>query len=388
MKSVILTLVSLLLSVPSVVRAQSATPTMLDSMATVMFLKGDYDKSLALRQQQLGLLKPQVGEADSTYIMSLLQLGKCYFRLQQLTKAIAVARQVVNLYGTHVSTTDSNYAFALDNLALYQGSAEQNAEGLANAEKALAVYQHISTTDHDMAIIQMHVAELSGSTGNYEKAITHEQAALEILKHLYGEHSKEYTDEAEYLVKYYDKNGDQTSSLQLAVQLEKLKKETENGEVDLPQPMKFNSATDAHEHNADALRCINYLLSHPLSASKISEAVNYILNWTFATDDCEVVIGDNEKNLEGSSTSLAYFMAYIAACGKYALTTGKRTFTLATYKNAMVDVLNYYQGNKAMTGEVPYLEQYIKAFKKGPDKLEALLEKNFPTGTPFRAAKE
>lgn len=44
----------------------------------------------------------------------------------------------------------------------------------------------------------------------------------------------------------------------------------------------------------------------------------------------------------------------------------------------MVDVLNYYQANKQYTGEVKYLEQYIKAYKKGREKLEALLEKNFP----------
>ena len=102
------------------------------------------------------------------------------------------------------------------------------------------------------------------------------------------------------------------------------------------------------------------------------------MNWSEATEDSHVVIGETEAKLMSHEKSMVYFVAYIAGCSKYALSTGEADFSLNTFKEAMVDVLNYYQANKQYTGEVKYLEQYIKAYKKGREKLEALLEKNFP----------
>ncbi|SFG23070.1 lipopolysaccharide assembly protein LapB [Prevotella sp. KH2C16] len=378
MRKAFLTIVALLIMMPSAVQAQSAKAAKLDSIANKLFDEENYGKSLEIRQKHLAALKEEVGEGDSTYIASLIQLGKCYYRTKQLDQALKTAQQVVDLYGKHINTTDKTYAFALDNLALYQSAAEKYPEGLANAQKALAVYQNFHENDRDMAVIQLHVAELAHFSGDNNKAIHHELLALNILKNLYGEHSNQYIEEAEYLCKYYEENGDKAKAKELAERLETLKKETEDGELDLPQPVEFTSAAVAHAHNRDAARCIEYLLNHYITDPKINDAASYIMNWSQATGDSHVVIGENEAKLMNNEKSMAYFVAYIAGCSKYALATGKADFSLDTFKDAMVDVLNYYQANKQYTGEVKYLEQYIKAHDKSREKLDALLEKNFP----------
>lgn len=378
MRKAFLTIITLMTLVPVVAQAQSAKTAKLDSIANKLFDEGNYEKSMEIRQKHLAALKEEVGESDSTYIVKLIQLGKCYYRTKQLDQALITAQQVVDLYGKHISTTDKNYAFALDNLALYQSTAEKYTEGLANAQKALGVYQNFHENDHDMAVIQLHVAELANFCGDTNKAIQHELLALNILKNLYGEHSDKYTDEAEYLCKYYEKKGDKAKAKELSERIETLKKETEAGERDLPQAVEFTSAAVARDHNRDAARCIEYFFKHYITDPKINDAATYIMNWSEATEDSHVVIGENESKLMGNEKSMAYFIAYIAGCSKYALATGEADFSLNTFKDAMVDVLNYYQANKQYTGEVKYLEQYIKAYKKGLEKLEALLEKNFP----------
>jgi hypothetical protein len=68
----------------------------------------------------------------------------------------------------------------------------------------------------------------------------------------------------------------------------------------------------------------------------------------------------------------------MASCSLYALKTGKSEFSLDTFENAMVDVLNFYVANKQYTGEVKYLEKYLEAYKKDRKNLDALLKKNFP----------
>ena len=46
--------------------------------------------------------------------------------------------------------------------------------------------------------------------------------------------------------------------------------------------------------------------------------------------------------------------------------------------HAMVAVLNHYLNNKDLTGEVSYLEKYVKLYKKDEEKMYDLLKKNFP----------
>jgi tetratricopeptide (TPR) repeat protein len=378
MKKLTFILLFALSIMPAFAQSQSANIEKLDSLANKLFQEENFSKSLEIRQMHLDALKAKVGEKDSTYIFSLLQLGKCYYRTEQLDKAIETAQKVVDLYGQNVSTNNKKYAYMLDNLALYQGSKSLYAPALQNAEKALALYETFHENDNDMAAIQIHVAEIANGSGDHAKAILHELLALNIIRDYYGEHSKEYTDEAAYLQTYYEDNGDKAKAEELSKRIETLKKETEDGEVDLPNAVEFTSATVAHDHNRDVMRCIDYYLNHYLTADKINEASNYILKWSDVSNDSHVVIGKNEAKMMNDEKALPYYVAFIAGCSKYALENGKADFTLDTFENAMIDAINYYTSNKQFTGEVKYLEEYVKAYSKGRDKLNALLEKNFP----------
>ncbi|MBM6992394.1 MAG: tetratricopeptide repeat protein [Prevotella sp.] len=358
--------------------AQRAQTLALDSTANRLFMEKNYEKSLAIRKIQLNRLKSEVGDSSYDYIMRLIQVGKCYYRMMQPEKAEEAAQQVVDLYGQYKSTSDEEYAFALDNLALYQGSLKKSAEGLKNAEKALEIYQNFYKHNHDIAIMYAHVAELAHDNGDNAKAIRQELMSLNVFKNLYGEHSEDYISEARYLQKYYEANGDKEKAKALADRLETLEKETKEGVVDLPKPMEFTSDAVAHEHNNDARRCAEYYLTHYINANKMNDAAAYIMAWSQATSDSHVVIGENEGKLINNSKTLCYGVAYIAGCSLYALKTGMADFTFDTFQSAMVDMLNFYNANKKITGEVKYLEQYVKAYGKGADNLVALLKKNFP----------
>ena len=293
MKNQLWLFIALLLLTPACLRAQSVQTMKLDSMASKLFADENFEKSLEVRQKHLDALKNEVGEKDSVYITSLIQLAKCYYRVNQMDKTLETAQRVVDLYGANVSREDKQYAYVLDNLALYQSASKRFAEGLKNAEQALALYQRFNEQDHDIAVIYLHVAELAHYNGDNAKAIRHELLALNVLRNLYGEHSKEYTEEAPYLQKYYEANGETAKAKELGAQIEKLKKETEQGIVDLPKPMEFTSAAVAHDHNRDALRCIEFYLNHYLTADNMDDAAQYIFNWTQASDECHVVMGEN-----------------------------------------------------------------------------------------------
>ena len=43
----------------------------------------------------------------------------------------------------------------------------------------------------------------------------------------------------------------------------------------------------------------------------------------------------------------------------------------------MISMLNHYIANKKFTGEVAYLEKYLKAHEKGRDKLIEMLRKSY-----------
>lgn len=378
MKKLLFFFLFALFIMPASAQSQSTSTAKLDSLANKLFKEEDFSKSLEIRLKHLDALKKETGEKDSTYISSLLKLGKCYFRTDQLKKAIETAQKVVDLYGQNISTKSKLYAYMLDNLGLYQSSDKKYSEALKNAEKALAIYEAFHENDHDMAIIQMHVAEDAYYTGDYAKAIRHELLTLNIIRNYDGEHSKKYTDEAAYLQKYYEANGDKEKANNLSERIEKLKKETEDGEVDLPQAIDFTSAAVAHDHNRDVMRCIDYYLNHHVTSDKINDAATYILKWSDASEDSQVEIGDNEVKMMNDKNALPYYIAFIAGCSKYALTSGKADFTIEVFEQAMVDALNYYVNNKEYTGEVKYLEQYVKAYSKGRDKFEELLKKNFP----------
>lgn len=349
----------------------------LDSVAMRLFLEKDFLKSTEVRQQHLDVLRQLYGETDSTYIQALVQLAKCYYRTERLPKAVEAAQRIVDLYGQNHSTTDRSYAFYLDNLALYQAANHQNEDALANSMKALDVYDKAGLHDVDLSIILMHVAENLHDQGRSEEAIRHELRALNIMRNEYGEHSEEYLNELPYLKAYYEKAGQTDKAKKLQERITKLKEEAEKGIADLPEPVDFTSAELCHEHNADMLKYCNYYFNHYFSAPQMMQAINYIMQWTTVSDDVHILVGEGETKLLATPETMPYGVGYMAGCAQYALETDSADFSYEMYEYAMITMLNHYIANKELTGEVAYLEKYIKAHEKSYDALIAMIRKSY-----------
>ena len=350
----------------------------LDSVAIKQFVDKEFDKSTETRLKYLDRIKSLHGERDTLYIDGLIQLGKCYFRNKRTHKAVETAQKVVDLYGQNISKNDKKYAWYLDNLSLYLASAGKHQEAYNNSKQALQIYEGLYTHDHDLAIILIHAAENANLTDDQTNAIKYEIRALTILKDLYGEHSKHYLEEAPYLTKYYEAAKEQDKADKWIKQIDKLKAEAEEGVGDLPEPMEFKTVEECRQHAKDALRCCEFYLSHRLTAKDINDAAQYIMSWSETTDMVHIMFGKNEAKLLEKEKSIPYGASYLAGCCQYAINNKQADFTLDMFMHAMIATINYYVANKDLTGEVPYLEKYVKLYKKEPDKMFELLKKNFP----------
>ena len=91
-----------------------------------------------------------------------------------------------------------------------------------------------------------------------------------------------------------------------------------------------------------------------------------------------IVFSKNEIKLCNDDKSFPYCISFRAGCSQYAIENGQADFTLDMFIHAMVAVLNHYLNNKDLTGEVSYLEKYVKLYKKDEEKMYDLLKKNFP----------
>ena len=350
----------------------------LDSVAIKQFVDEEFDKSAETRLKYLDRVKSLHGEGDTLYIDGLIQLGECYFRTKRTHKAVETAQKVVDLYGQNISKNDKKYAWYLDNLSLYLASAGKHQEAYNNSKQALQIYEGLYTHDNGLASILVHAAENAYLTGDQTNAIKYEIRALTILKDLYGEHSEQYLDEAPYLSKYYEAAKEQDKADKWTEQIEKLTNEATKGIGDLPEPMEFKTVEECRQHAKDVLRCCDFFLSHRIRAKDINRAYKYIVKWSQVTDMVYVMVGKNEVKLISKDKSKAYFASYLAGCCQYAINNKQANFTLDMFMHAMIVTINYYVANKDLTGEVPYLEKYVKLYKKEPDKMVELLKKNYP----------
>lgn len=339
-----------------------------DSLALKLYGEEQFDKAGEIWKKELQRRDDAGMNQDSSYIFRLVQLARCQHRCND-SSSIASARKVVELYEKNVGQKDRKYAFYLDNLGTYLGANNEYAEAESVCKKALDIYETFRKNDFDKAIVLIHLAEMAAGNGHASDAVTYEIRALSIYKDLYGEHSKEYTSEAIYLAQYYEKNGETAKADQLRERLKKLVKETNDGEVDLPQMVNFTSPEVCKEHRDDMMRMIDYFFTHKLSDKKINDCANYILDWSKASDEVMVEIGNTTASLMGGKESgLAYLVAYMAGCSEYSLKTGEKGPNYEQFEHAVGRTLDFYQHNRQLTGEISFSEDLIKTFAKSKEK--------------------
>lgn len=345
-----------------------------DSLAIDLYQNEQYDKAEEVLRNEIKRLDNAGAKQDSDYFFRLYFLAKCQGYQQKFEAAIVSAQKAVDLYGKNVSKTDEDYALYLDNLAFQLSGAEKYDQAETYGKEALRLYESFGKNDEDMSPVLLHLAEIYACNNKPAEAIKYQLRALNILKKEYGEHSKEYTDEAAYLQDYYERNGENDKAKKLEERIKLLIQETEDGVVDLPPMVKFTSPAVAKDHEKDMLRYIDYLYGHTLQDSKIENCASYIMDWTAASDAVKVFFGPVAEKLTGASNAgLAYMVAYAAGCDEYALKYGEGEPCFEMFMVGVARALDYYQANKHLTGEIPFNEDLYKVLEKDEDKFQKKL---------------
>ena len=342
----------------------------MDSMAIALFKDGNFKKSIELMNKWLADRLQAKGEQDSLYIQRTALLAKAYFRDQQLDKAISSIDKAINLYGKYKSDKDTLYAFYLDNKALYLNAKEDYKAALPLVRKALDIYEPLHRRDYDMAMILIHMAEACHFNDIHQDAIRYELRGLDIYKELFGEASEPYVSELNYLKQYYEGAGDTQKASQVKKQMEQLAakiKEKEKG----VQYAQFASAEECREHNADALTAAKTYLSGRIDEQKSVKAAAYVMGWSQASPDINIVIADeNMYYLQNQWQMLAYF----CGCTEYTLEQQQKDFSPEMHIAAMKRVLEHYKANRQLTGIVAEMETLSNLEKNG--KLEETLRQD------------
>ena len=122
-----------------------------------------------------------------------------------------------------------------------------------------------------------------------------------------------------------------------------------------------------------------YYITHKLSAPQINQAAQYIINWSEASGDVSIPIGEEMASLMATKTSMPYFIAYLASYSYYCLTENTKQLDKKYFAYAIDILLQFYEPNSELTGKVELLENYLKLKKKG--KLEKELSKVYSKQT-------
>lgn len=347
----------------------------LNSLTTKLVNQGRYEDAIKSKERELAILKVLYGEKDSLYIKELAYSAKLYYRNTQPEEAEKTIDQALRLYSEYISDKDALYAIFLDNLSLYQSSLKKYDEAFVNSKKALALFESLGIDDYDLAVVLMHLAEASHYKGLKQEALKYEIRSLIITKKTLGEHSDEYIEELSFLKKYYLELDDQKNAQRIEETISRLTEEKEKGFVDLPEPIEFKSVEECAEHNNDALRCIAYYLTHTVKAPNMNQAAQYIINWSQASGDVNVIIGEELSILAASQDNLPYFIAYLGAYSFYSLSENAKILDESQFIKAIEATLNFYEPNSKYTGKVELLEKYLQLKKK--EKLENHLRKTY-----------
>lgn len=377
-------LLALLLSVFTVLAVSAQKSNDFDNQLQTMFdnySDGDYSKAAKLGEKLVSEVDG-LGriDSDSLYISINAKLGQCYYRLKEPLKAAYKLDKTAERMRKVGRAHGLDYANMLDNASFYYLGARLGDSAVVRSKAAMEALYSLPEVDVsvDLYSILIHAAEAYNAVGNNKEAITYEIRALDAIAKMEGKLSKKYIDELSYLSSFYSDAGDKKRSADVDAEKEKLQKAYDKGERDLPsaEGRNLKDAAECHKYAYEAKRCADFYLSHKLSNPYMNQCAQYLVAWAASSADVHVVMGEKEGELVNNDKTKGYFVAYIAACVKYALEYGERKFTQGMYDDVMVDVVNFYYANKTLSGPVKYLEGYIKAYKK--DKLLELLEKNYP----------
>jgi hypothetical protein len=113
------------------------------------------------------------------------------------------------------------------------------------------------------------------------------------------------------------------------------------------------------------MKCIQYYLTHKLSAPQIDQAAQYIVKWTQASDEVNIPIDEDMASLATSEKTLPYLIAYLASYSYYCMDRKVKVLDEKLFYYAIDVLLQFYEPNSELTGKVKLLENYLNLQKKG-----------------------
>ena len=338
----------------------------------------DYATAIRLQKQQLGILKEKYGEADSTYIDALVYLARYQFRNGQVSDAVVTGQLADSLYSKNISATDRFYSAILDNQAFFLYSAGRFAEAEAKGRRALSIYEKFLRNDEDMYISLMRLAEACFFNKNYADAIRFQVRCLSVVKSLYGEYSEKYVDEAEYLVDYYEANGDTVKAYKMMERLAALKREVDKGYFDIPKVSVLTSEDKCRLYEYRVYRCARCFLFGDLKDPAIPNAVAFFKAWLEGASYFRFKVGKMAMDAcDGDSSSLC-MTAYKAAVIAVAMECGHDIISVDDHVKVMEYLVDFYKRNKKFTGKLNGMDAFVKAKRKG--RLEQLVVEYISAG--------
>lgn len=144
----------------------------------------------------------------------------------------------------------------------------------------------------------------------------------------------------------------------------------------------FESAEEAHKYNADAMRAMENMLEETPGSEESKKAIRYVLAWTTASDDVQVVISDNDrlKIMEDAlnANDGVLMFAYMAGCSLYQLEQGKKGFSPEAYYAGIKTMLRYYERHHDAITSSPHYDEYLKQLNSDEAKFKTFIIDNAP----------
>ncbi len=155
--------------------------------------------------------------------------------------------------------------------------------------------------------------------------------------------------------------------------LEVFKKDLKYGYV--PDPVEFKTAETAHQHNIDAMAACKFYMTHTLDSKGMPNVKKYIVTWSTASPDVNIVIGKQAMDL--TMTNADYLLAYIAGCSYYALTSHQKKWNIDTFSSGITEVVKLYAANKDILGKNKNLDKLLKLYQSEGDGYKKFIEESF-----------
>jgi hypothetical protein len=107
----------------------------------------------------------------------------------------------------------------------------------------------------------------------------------------------------------------------------------------------------------------------------MDQAAQYIMAWSIASGDVNIVIGEDISPLAASKESIPYLVGFMAAYSYVCLRDNAKDLNEAQLFDVYDILLQFYEPNSSLTGKVELLDKYLKLQEEG--KLEEEIHKIF-----------